>query len=252
MGSQTRFRTEIFAMATMGPKSPAKNAKNTKKTQFQDVASRMHRMSLAMKDQENLQDTVKSFSKDKRMSMGSPLRDANNFNAQTNRRSSVFSISPDDVKAMRLNGMTDSTFSFTSRGSYTSCDPMRRIVEPKRNVENNFHLEPTRKPSIGEINEVMQEILNATLHELEYDHLTVSNVIKSLNVEIHNRLRQILRRSSRRHAMTLQVYVVQKNGQDVFIGSRSLFNPKHDDHTTALYESKTLTGIAICHLVYTE
>jgi len=258
-----------------GVRSPLKaaNAAN-KKTQFQETHKK--RQSQPKDGQENFMDKstrkqsfatvasqamarAKSFSR--QGSMGSnaggylghfpPMKENNaqGFRQQAKRRSSIFGVDLDEIKYNRMNSLTDaSMISFGSRNSTVGLD----LSRPRQNLENTYRIEPIGLPDISEINQIMVDVLATTLESVEYDYPIVHNLIKAINTEIHRRVKRILRDQARRHAMIIQVYCVENAGQDFSISSKWLWSEKYDNHTTAKYETSSLSAVAICHVIYTE
>merc|ERR1711914_3930 len=145
----------------------------------------------------------------------------------------------------RQNEGEDSLVSFTSS--------MCLDWKPKNqeNWENTYKMEPDARPKLGKIEEIVRNLIAITCEGQDYDYIIPSDLVERLNSAIHKAIKPLV---PKRYRFTTQSFIFTREGQDIKICSKWLWDPKTDSHITVKYEDKntTITAITVCHFIYLE
>merc|ERR1711937_167992 len=119
----------------------------------------------------------------------------------------------------------------------------------KPNYLNTYKTEPDAKPSMKEIRDLIENIVSASCEGTTYEETLDREICQVINNEVHLRIKPFI---PRRYRMTAQVFIVERNNQDILTGTKWLWNEKHDNHTYVCVQQPTFCCIVIVHCIYLE
>merc|ERR1719153_9089 len=156
------------------------------------------------------------------------------FQKRASRKSSMF---------MPRRSKANSIFSVASHSSSIMDQPK------KPNYLNTHKTEPDVKPKMRDMKELISQILSASCDETTYEETIDRELCQAINNEVHLRIKPLI---PKRYRMISQVLIVERNNQDIWTGTKWLWNEKHDNHTFCSHETTTFCAIVIVHCIYLE
>ena len=158
------------------------------------------------------------------------------------RRGSMFDTARSSI-------MGSSSVSFSSSSANNSTAELYKKPRKRKNYENTYRLGPDETPRLGELQDQLQKLLDASCLDVEYSMIDPVRFSKSVTQSIHKQLVDVI---PPRYRFTLQTVVIENGQQDVSIGSKWLWNTATDTSLTVRHENQTMTSVVVLHLVYFE
>ena len=141
-----------------------------------------------------------------------------------------------------------SSVSFSSSANNSSAELYKK-PKKRKNYENTYRLGPDETPKLGELQDQLQKLLDASCLDVDYSLIDSARFSKSVTQSIHKQLVDLI---PPRYRFTLQTFVIENGQQDVAIGSKWLWNTGTDTSLTVRHENQTMTSVVVLHLVYFE
>jgi len=236
----------------------SKNVRIKERTENNIPGSKINKVKVdAMESRKNSRSYEEAM-KDARARKASNYFDKENQEAkmeEISRRGSMF-LSKDQRGSMLIDASRRRTISRQNEGddsliSFTSSLCFDWKPKNQENWENTYKMEPDEKPKLGKIEEVVRNLIAITCEGQDYDYILPADLVERLNSAIHKAIKPLI---PKRYRFTTQSFIFPRDGQDIKICSKWLWNPKTDSHITVKYEDKntTITAITVCHFIYLE
>lgn len=125
-----------------------------------------------------------------------------------------------------------------------------RVLSRYSRYENTYQLGPQEIFPYYKVAAIMHDVMNSTLHEVEYN----PKVSSQLSIEISEKIKVSARKlkCSPRYKIAVIVHLGQRNNQGLYIGSRCLWNSDQDTFASVQYTNSTLFAVAILYACYYE
>lgn len=122
-------------------------------------------------------------------------------------------------------------------------------LHQKVTFENTFKMEPDTRFHIGEVKEILDEMLSSSLKDVKYDAIKCRALSKSLSHTICERVKLL---GFTRFKIISSVSIGQIKGQDLRIASRFLWDEKHDSWVDAVFTNSEIFAVAVVYGIYQE
>ncbi|KAL1777261.1 hypothetical protein HispidOSU_026506 [Sigmodon hispidus] len=116
-------------------------------------------------------------------------------------------------------------------------------------MENTYQLGPTKHFPVATVNRILKDALTAYLQEAEYDPEFCREMTKTVSEVIKAQVKELM---IPRYKLIVTVYIGQRDGQSILIGSRCLWDPKSDTVSSYALQNSTLFALANVYAVYFE
>ncbi|XP_051027933.1 dynein light chain Tctex-type 5 isoform X2 [Acomys russatus] len=116
-------------------------------------------------------------------------------------------------------------------------------------MENTYQLGPTKHFPVATVNRILENVLNTYLQGAEYDPEFCRQTTKTISEVIKAQVKDLM---IPRYKLIVMVYIGQRDGQSIHIGSRCLWNPQSDTVSSYTFKNSTLFALANVYAVYFE
>lgn len=113
--------------------------------------------------------------------------------------------------------------------------------------ENTYRLEPSERFPLGAVRLMLEEVLTELLEEQTYERDNCPKLTKSISDTVKIRAKGLV---DPRFKLICVTHIGQVQGQGVRIGSRCLWNTKHDNSATYMFKNSSLFAIASVYGIY--
>jgi len=138
-------------------------------------------------------------------------------------------------------------------GSVSTVSYMENLQEENSNpggikYENTYKLEPTKGGfPVKLLNIMLEEVLTDFLEDQIYEQDNCPRFTKSISEIIKTKAKDII---DPRYKVICVTHIGQQSGQGIRIGSRCLWNTKHDNCASVVYKNSSLFAISSIYGIY--
>ncbi|XP_025768267.1 tctex1 domain-containing protein 1 [Puma concolor] len=116
-------------------------------------------------------------------------------------------------------------------------------------MENTYQLGPTKHFPVVIVNHILKDVLTKYLQEEQYEPELCRQMTKTISEVIKAQVKDLM---IPRYKLIVIVHIGQVNSQNIFIGSRCLWDPKSDTFSSYVFRNSSLFALASVYAVYFE
>ncbi|XP_055485031.1 dynein light chain Tctex-type 5 [Psammomys obesus] len=116
-------------------------------------------------------------------------------------------------------------------------------------MENTYQLGPTKHFPATTVNRILEDVLTTYLQGAEYEPEFCRQMTKTISEVIKARVKEL---TIPRYKLIVTVYIGQRDGQSIHIGSRCLWDPQNDTVSSYTFKNSTFFALANVYAVYFE
>jgi len=128
-------------------------------------------------------------------------------------------------------------------------DVVQEYYKNKKNGGNTYQMEPSVKPCLGKIGEMLEDVIWANTENYTFHTDTVNAKVLNINNSVHRRLRLLI---PERYRFIVQTHLFTDNSQGITGRSRFVWNPETDNIAERTIRVKNLIANVTCFFIYTE
>lgn len=157
-------------------------------------------------------------------------------------RGSIFELPPCGIRPMPI-GSSMMSFAYEPHPEDMP-KPVKKIT-----YENTYRMEPPVKFQTGQVEQIIQEVLNNNLNGKTYHPFQAPSMSKALSLDIKTKVKKL---NFQRYKIVAVVTIGEKKDQGLRVGSRCLWDADRDSYAEACFENAHIYGIGAVYGIYFE